>query len=77
MFEAAGNRIAIQQDHEERLVNMQAATAREAAAVQAQTTEKAADKQVRVARWSAAAAIAAVVAAMLSLAVTVALPLMK
>ena len=77
MFEAAGNRAAIQQEHDEKLANLQAAAAKEAAVIQAQATEKAADKQVKVARWSAAAAIAAAVAALLSLAVTLALSLMK
>jgi hypothetical protein len=77
MFEAAGNRAAIQQEHEEKLARMQANTAREAALIQAQATEKAAETQTKVARGAAAAAVAAAVAAFLSLAVTVALAWIK
>jgi hypothetical protein len=70
MFEAAGNRAAVQQEHDEKLARMQADAAREAAIIQAQATEQSAERQVRVARWSAVAAIAAAFAAFLSLTVT-------
>jgi len=72
MFEAAGNRAAVQQQHAEKLAQMQANAARDAATIQAQATQQSAERQVRVARWSAYAAIAAAIAALLSLAVTVA-----
>jgi len=76
-FTAEGNRAATQQQHEERLAQMQAGAAREAASIQARATERAAERQVKVASWSAAAAIAAATAAFASLAVTALAPLMK
>jgi Fe2+ transport system protein B len=77
MFEAAGSRAAIQQEHDEKLARMQADAAQEAALIQAQATERAAERQIQVGRWSAAAVVAAAVAALLSLAVTVVLSWMK
>jgi hypothetical protein len=77
LFQAAGNRAAVQQEHEEKLARMQADVAREAALIQAQATESAAERQIQVGRWSAAAAVAAAFAALLSLAVTVVLSWMK
>lgn len=76
VFVAAGNRAAVQQEHEEKLARMQADAAREAATIQAQATEHAAERQVRVARWSAYAAMGAAIAALISLVVTAATPLL-
>jgi hypothetical protein len=68
IFQAAGNRAAVQQQHEEKLARMQADAAREAATIQARATEQAAERQVKIARWAAVAAMAAAVAAFISLA---------